>query len=48
MNLLEILQQALAIEVDLPQQLLAFGIRLGWFVLFTVLAVIVGLALPPC
>jgi len=46
MNLLETLQQALAIEVDLPQQLLAFGIRLGWFVLFTVLAVLVGLALP--
>jgi len=46
MNLLETLQQALAIDVDLPQQLLAFGIRLGWFILFTVLAVLVGLALP--
>ncbi len=46
MNILETFQQALGIDAELQRQLLAFGIRLGWFILFTVLAVLVGLALP--
>ncbi|NBD14815.1 MAG: mechanosensitive ion channel [Cyanobacteria bacterium] len=46
MNFLETFQQALGIDAELQRQLLAFGIRLGWFILFTLLAVLVGLTLP--
>jgi len=46
MEILENLQQNLAIDINLRWQLLNFAIRLGWFVLLTLVAVFLGRALP--
>jgi len=46
MDILENLQQALAIDAGWQRELLTFGIRLGWFVLLTFLAILIGRTLP--
>lgn len=46
MDILENLQQALAIDSNWQGELLTFGTRLGWFILLTLLAVLIGRTLP--
>ena len=46
MDILENLQQALAIDAGWQRELLTFGTRLGWFVFLTFLAVLIGRTLP--
>ncbi|MDR9403373.1 MAG: mechanosensitive ion channel family protein [Halothece sp. Uz-M2-17] len=46
MDILENLQQALVIDADWQSDLLIFGTRFGWFVLLTLLAILIGRTLP--
>jgi len=46
MDILEIFQRVFAIDDNFRAELINFGINLGWFVFFTVVAILVGRLLP--
>lgn len=46
MDILEIFQKLFAIDTNFREALISFGINLGWFVFFTVVAILLGQFLP--